>query len=78
LKKIRPLSKTIQQNILFLAEKIETYDEYKTYKGIGCTLFQGFFFSKPETIKGSSLNANTVVKQNFYPASIKMISHLRG
>lgn len=56
------IKKLSNKNILFLAEKIETYDEYETYKGIGCTLFQGFFFSKPETIKGSSLNANTVVK----------------
>lgn len=56
------IKKLSNRNILFLAEKVETYDEYETYKDIGCTLFQGFFFSKPETIKGSSLNPNTLVK----------------
>ncbi len=33
--------------IRFLAEKIETLEEFEQAKALGYTLFQGFFFSKP-------------------------------
>jgi len=50
------------KNIEFLAEKVETYADYKAYSDIGCTHFQGYFFSKPEVIKGTALNANNLSK----------------
>jgi len=49
-------------NIVFLAEKVETYSDYEAYKSIGCTLFQGYFLCKPEVIKGTTLSANSVSK----------------
>ena len=33
-----------------LAEKVETYDEFKRAKEMGYTLFQGYFFAKPEVL----------------------------
>lgn len=48
-------------NIDLLAEKVETNEEFIEAKKIGCKFFQGFFFQKPEIIKGKdikSLNIN--------------------
>ncbi|MBF0558229.1 MAG: HDOD domain-containing protein [Nitrospirae bacterium] len=42
-------------NIKFLAEKIETYEEFKSALEMGFEYFQGYFFSKPEIIKGSQI-----------------------
>ncbi len=39
-----------------LAEKIESNDEFCHAKTLGFTLFQGYFFSKPEIIKSLSLD----------------------
>jgi len=50
------------KDIVFLAEKVETHADYQAYRDIGCTLFQGYFFSKPELIKGTSLSANQLSK----------------
>lgn len=40
---------------LYLAEKVETQEEYQLCKSIGFDLFQGYFFSKPTTIRGSGV-----------------------
>ncbi|MBN1930707.1 MAG: HDOD domain-containing protein [Desulfobacterales bacterium] len=39
-----------------LAEKIESYGEFKTAVEMGFDYFQGYFFSKPVTIKGKKLS----------------------
>lgn len=49
---IQSLSKL---NIEFLAEKVETYDEFKQAHEAGFHYFQGYFFSKPEMIQKKSL-----------------------
>jgi EAL and modified HD-GYP domain-containing signal transduction protein len=46
--------------IQFLAEKVETLDEFKAYKEIGCELFQGYFFCKPELVQGKAVSASTL------------------
>nr|WP_202436363.1 EAL domain-containing protein [Vibrio eleionomae] len=43
-------------DIEFLAEKVETYDEFQQAKAAGFTLFQGYFFSQPEVLQRKSLN----------------------
>ncbi|AIW13601.1 HDOD domain-containing protein [Vibrio tubiashii] len=42
-------------NIKFLAEKVETYEEFEQSKQAGFEYFQGYFFSKPEMITRKSL-----------------------
>ena len=37
--------------IKFLAEKIESEEEYSYFKGLNFDYFQGFYFGKPELIK---------------------------
>ncbi len=41
-----------------LAEKVETYDEYKYLLDLGCTYFQGFFFNRPNIVFGKRLSVN--------------------
>ncbi|TMX36526.1 EAL and HDOD domain-containing protein [Vibrio sp. Hep-1b-8] len=51
-------------NIEFLAEKVETYEEFEQAKSAGFDYFQGYFFSKPEMISRKSLEPSfmTVVQ----------------
>jgi len=47
-------------HIKLLAEKVETYEEYNQAVELGCELFQGFFFAKPEMIKTKTLSPSQV------------------
>ena len=47
-------------HIMLLAEKVETYEEYNQAVELGCELFQGFFFSKPEMIKTKAMSPSQV------------------
>ncbi len=38
--------------VVLLAEKVETHEQYETALALGFSLFQGYYFCKPETIKG--------------------------
>ncbi len=46
--------------LTYLAEKVETNEEFKKAKEMGFTLFQGYFFSKPELLKQRSLTPSQV------------------
>jgi c-di-GMP-related signal transduction protein len=41
----------LSYKIKFLAEKVETYEEFQQAKKIGFDYFQGYFFSKPEMLQ---------------------------
>lgn len=49
------------EGTVFLAEKVETLEEYECYRSLGCTLFQGHFFSKPVIHAGNKLIQNQTV-----------------
>ncbi|WP_448249992.1 EAL and HDOD domain-containing protein [Thalassotalea agariperforans] len=55
-------------NITLLAEKVETKEQFEKYKLLGFTLFQGYFFAKPEMIKQKKANT---AKQNI----LELIQH---
>jgi len=42
-----------------LAVKVETLEQYETYKELGCQLFQGYFFAKPDIIKKKALDPDS-------------------
>ncbi len=44
--------------VKILAEKVETYQEYRALKNFGCEYFQGFFFSKPNIVQGKRIGVN--------------------
>jgi EAL and modified HD-GYP domain-containing signal transduction protein len=48
-------------NITLLAEKVETAQQFEKLKMLGFTLFQGYFFAKPEMLKQKKM---TTAKQN--------------
>ncbi|WP_440875534.1 EAL and HDOD domain-containing protein [Thalassotalea sp. PLHSN55] len=58
LKEIETVKNAISEypNIKILAEKVETYEEYEQALALGCELFQGYFFSKPEMVKTRDLS----------------------
>ncbi|HBV68031.1 MAG TPA: diguanylate phosphodiesterase, partial [Clostridiales bacterium] len=59
----RELIKKYKSKIRFLAEKVETREEYQIAYDMGYDYFQGYFFSKPVIIKEKeidSLNINLI------------------
>jgi EAL and modified HD-GYP domain-containing signal transduction protein len=60
---ILEISKHIRKisNITLLAEKVETLAQFEKLKLLGFTLFQGYFFAKPEMLKQRKI---TTTKQN--------------
>ncbi len=49
------------KNIEFLAEKVETKEEYLEAISYGYTYFQGYFFSKPEILVGRDIPPNKMI-----------------
>lgn len=45
-------------NLKFLAEKVETLEEFRWCQEMGFHYFQGYFFAKPTIIEGKKLNPN--------------------
>lgn len=50
--------------VTLLAEKVETHEMFHYCKSLGFTLFQGYFLSKPEQVKGRKIPANKLVVLN--------------
>jgi EAL and modified HD-GYP domain-containing signal transduction protein len=50
-----------QYNVKLLAEKVETQEEYQHCLELGCELFQGYFFSKPELLKGRKATGSRLI-----------------
>jgi len=50
-----------QYNVKLLAEKVETQDDFKYCRDLGFDYFQGYFFCRPEIIKGQRVPANRLV-----------------
>ena len=48
----------INKKIKFLAEKVETMDEYNEALNLGYSYFQGYYFSKPVIISAQSIPSN--------------------
>lgn len=54
------INRFINSDIKFLAEKVETYDEYQDALDAGFDYFQGYFFSKPKVIKKKVIYSSIV------------------
>ncbi len=52
---IKNVKKLSKYNVNLLAEKVESYEEFKRAEKIGFTLFQGYFFCKPEIMEGKDI-----------------------
>jgi EAL and modified HD-GYP domain-containing signal transduction protein len=49
------------KHIKFLAEKVETVEEFEQCKKLGFTYFQGYYFFKPEMVKTKKLSPSQLV-----------------
>jgi EAL and modified HD-GYP domain-containing signal transduction protein len=47
-----------RENLIWLAEKVETAEEFERCKAEGYSLFQGYFFSRPNTFNGERKRDN--------------------
>ncbi len=45
-------------DVQILASKVETNDDYQYLSELGCDFFQGFFFNKPNLVKGKRIVSN--------------------
>ncbi len=54
----------VPTNIVFLAEKVETYRDFYLCKDAGFELFQGYFLSKPEMVYGKDIANSSVSSFN--------------
>ncbi|NLO47820.1 MAG: HDOD domain-containing protein, partial [Clostridiales bacterium] len=53
--RIKPFIASVRKkSIKFLAEKLETYDDFEMAKSLGFTLFQGYFFCKPVIVSAET------------------------
>jgi len=50
------VKKMTERGVDLLAEKVETHDEFNRALEMGFRYFQGFFFSKPEVLKGKEIS----------------------
>ena len=50
-----------KKNFLFLAKKVETYEQYRQALSWGYTLFQGYFFCKPVVVDTHDIQGNKLV-----------------
>ncbi len=48
--------RALQPGLKFLAEKVETREEYETARQLGYHYFQGYFFARPKIMRGKTLN----------------------
>jgi len=48
----------LARGITVVAEKIETHAEYEFCRRIGCHLFQGYFFCRPQLVQSRHMDAN--------------------
>ncbi len=58
------VQKLLPFNVQLLAEKVETHEMFHACKALGFTLFQGYFLSRPEHIKGRKVPASKLVVMN--------------
>ncbi|MGD9948609.1 MAG: EAL and HDOD domain-containing protein [Desulfobulbus sp.] len=56
----RMLYRLARFNLKFLAEKVETYDEFEHAHKLGFHYFQGYFFAKPESLRITEIASNKI------------------
>lgn len=54
------MEKLAEYRVQYLAEKVETYEEFRKALKAGFNYFQGYFFSKPEVIKRKDISSSQI------------------
>ncbi|MCK6265738.1 EAL domain-containing protein [Vibrio sp. ZSDE26] len=58
--------KASNSRLKFLAERVETADEFYATRSAGFTLFQGYFFSKPEIVKQRYVSPDQIIAMELF------------
>jgi len=58
------VKKLLARGLVVLAERVETSEVRDACQQMGCTLFQGYVFSRPETLDGRSMSVEQVTMFN--------------
>ncbi|MFT8314503.1 MAG: EAL domain-containing protein [Clostridium sp.] len=61
---IKRIASKCNNKIKFLAEKVETIEEFNEALALGYSYFQGYYFSKPKLIKGKKIPENKYIYLN--------------
>ena len=56
----RVISRIGSKKVKFLAEKVETQEEFEEAARLGYSYFQGYFFSKPVILKGKDISSTNI------------------
>lgn len=78
----RIIRKIGRDRVKFLAEKVETQEEFTDAKEMGFSYFQGYFFSKPYIVEGRALPGNKlnymqILREITEPdADFEMLEHI--
>jgi len=51
----------INPRLVFLAEKVETHEEFERFAALGIEHFQGYFFARPRVLTGKTIKSNQAV-----------------
>jgi EAL and modified HD-GYP domain-containing signal transduction protein len=60
------------KNLKFLAEKIETQEQYDKAKEMGFDFFQGYYFCTPQIVEQKDINSNQSVVFAMYQETLKL------
>ena len=73
-KEIEPILEKMKQykNLKFLAEKIETQEQYDKAKEMGFDFFQGYYFCTPQIVEQKDINSNQCVVFAMYQETLKL------
>lgn len=56
------------RGLTVVAEKVETKESYETARAAGCTLFQGYYFCRPQTVAAREIPPNHVAHMQLVSA----------
>ena len=75
---LRKLVRSLREyDVLLLAEKVETSEEFETCRKLGFDRFQGYYFARPIVLEGTDLDATkTTLIQLLQQISAEAESHL--
>ena len=61
----------LRRGVSVIAEKVETASAYEMARAAGCSLFQGYYFCRPQTLSVRAMSANQIAQMQLVAALFK-------
>ncbi len=58
----------LSQGLTVIAERVETEEAFQAAKAAGCSLFQGYYFCRPQTVSVKAMSANQLTQMQLFAA----------